>query len=1143
MKEKKTLANNSTAHHYLPGTEGIIAGNYSNGNLVFVISDNNIDDTIEIIRAFASHDNILPFPDYDVSPFERISPTADVISKRLGTLTKLCQGDGKYIVVTSPEALKRKTIPQEIIFDNFLCLEVGLKINRQTLLSRLVDFGYSKFVNACGPKEFAARGSVVDIVFGDGSKGYRIDFEGDRIESIRIYDTVEQKSLSKVSKVNVSPCDEIILTPGVLKNFTNVLRTTFGLKANSLIEVFSEQRRVPGQENLLSYFYQELGSLFDYITPDTIFLHQYDLKISLSEIDKNLDKLHQQRIEFKSKSNEIFFPTVPSLGLLFLDKESLLNKLANYRCIELNPFAQNKVFYPIANYYNSSKLNAVSAIQLLKEDCLKHNEIRFIIACYSFGSKQRLRSLLNEYDLNCHDIDNFNEPELNNQHNSIGLINITLASGFEYLKHDSTKIKLISEQELLGNKIKVKAKSKKVSKNVFTELSSFQEGQLVVHIEHGIGRFDGLQSMTVANIIHDFVKLTYADGDKFYLPVENLELISKFGSGDSTPLDKLGAASWQMRKAKLKNKIKIAAKALLEIAAKRALLQAPILVPIQEIYDEFCHDFGYIETEGQLQAIEDTVHDLAQGKPMDRLVCGDVGFGKTEVALRAALVAIANSPMHQVAALVPTTLLARQHFETFTKRFARIPIRIEQLSKFTLRNKTKEIKQDLGEGKVDIVIGTHALLAKDVKFKNLGLIIIDEEQHFGVAQKERLKEIKAHCHILTLSATPIPRTLHLSLTGIKDLSIITTPPADRLPIKTFVMAMDRLTIREAILREYYRSGRVFYVTPRVAYLQSIMDMIKEIVPEVKAQLAHGGMSATELDKIMNDFYDGKFSILVSTTIIESGLDISNANTIIVDNAHMFGLAQLYQIRGRVGRSNTQSFAYLTYPPTLKLSSIAEKRLQILGSFEDLGAGFSIASHDMDLRGYGNLVGDEQSGHVKEVGVELYQNMLEEAIENLKNDADFNSGHQASDVWSPTLNLKLSVQIPESFIPDASLRLSLYRRIANVDNVVDLEGFAVELIDRFGTMPLETQHLITTVKFKIFAKEAMVEKLDVGEKGTMISFKNNQPKYPRAVVNFINGNIGRAKMRPDNKLLIINEFNDESGMIKHIEHILTNLTID
>lgn len=1115
--------------HYIDGFDGQLISKLAHRNVAFFVDGKDIDEIADRISFFNPDAEVLVFPEYDVLPFERLSVSSDVMNARLKTLSSLVDASNnkRKIVIISLSASLKRLPPKVFITQNKIPVKVGEKLKRDDLMATLVSFGFTRLINACHACEFAVRGSILDIVLSNEGIGYRIDFFGDRVESIRTFSTETQKGLESLDNVMLNPGSEVLSDKNTVQSFASKLRTMFGFKADHIIEEMEQGRKIPGQENLLPFFYDTMSTVFDFLPNDTTVLLPYDYKVSIESEDSRISGLYEESNKVRGTRNEPFFP-LPEYDLLYIRVDEFEDNITKQTVMELMPFGDSKEISAVTNYYLESQKTKKPVVELYKGDVLEQKS-KALIGCFSIGSRERLKNLFNEYEIETLDCDSIND--LTKAKSAVGLGVFPINSGFADIEQN---LIVHSEQDILGVRLNRKAKKKKFSQTVFAEISSFQEGELVVHVEHGIGRFEGLQALTVGNAAHDFARIAYAGGDKFYLPVENLELLSKFGSSEDAELDKLGSAQWQLRKAKVKQRIKIAAEKLLKIAAERSMLQAPKVEPIEGAYEEFCAKFPYLETEDQLRAIDDVVNDFASDKPMDRLVCGDVGFGKTEVALRAALMAVASEQKMQVAILVPTTLLARQHYATFTDRFSDLPIRIAQLSKFTSRADIKSIKQGLAEGTIDIVIGTHALLAKDVGFKHLGLIIIDEEQHFGVGQKEKLKEIKKDSHILTLSATPIPRTLQMSLAGIKDLSIIATPPVDRLPIKTFVLPVDSVTIREAILREFYRGGKIFYVTPRSSYLDSIVEQIKETVPEVKVQKAHGQMGAAELDQIMNDFYDGKFDVLVSTTIVESGLDIQNANTIIVDRANMFGLSQLYQIRGRVGRGNSQAFAYLTYPYGVKLNDVAEKRLQILKSFDALGAGFSIASHDMDIRGYGNLVGEEQSGQIKEIGMELYQHMLEEAVSSLKS----GTVEEEEGEWSPVLNIRLSVQIPVSYVPDSGLRISLYRRIAAITDPESLEDFAAELIDRFGPMPEETKHLIDVIRLKHLAKLANIEKMDLGEKAMVVSFKDNSPNFPDKVMQYVSSNMGYVKFRDNQKLLI--SCDTAQFGIKEIEKVILAL---
>ena len=685
---------------------------------------------------------------------------------------------------------------------------------------------------------------------------------------------------------------------------------------------------------------------------------------------------------------------------------------------------------------------------------------------------------------------------------------------------------MISEQDVLGDRLIRAPKKKRRAENFLTEAQSLSPGDLVVHVDHGVGRYMGLEVVEALGAPHECIHLEYAEAARLFLPVENIELLSRYGH-DEGLLDRLGGGAWQAKKARLKERIREVADRLIRIAAERHLRKGAILSPPEGMWDAFSARFPYEETEDQLRAIEDVMADLTSGTPMDRLVCGDVGFGKTEVAMRAAFVA-ALSGM-QVAVIAPTTLLARQHAKSFAERFRGFPVEVRQLSRFVGAKEASQTRDGLARGTVDIVIGTHAVLAKSVRFQNLGLLVIDEEQHFGVTHKERLKEMRSDIHVLTLTATPIPRTLQLSLTGVRDLSIIGTPPVDRLAIRTYVSEFDTVTIREALVREHYRGGQSFFVVPRIADLPEIEDWLKTEVPELTYVVAHGQMAAGELDDKMNAFYDGKYDVLLSTTIVESGLDIPTANTMVVHRADMFGLAQLYQIRGRVGRAKTRAYAYLTTKPRTKLTDSAEKRLRVLGSLDSLGAGFTLASQDLDIRGAGNLIGEEQSGHIREVGYELYQSMLEEAIAKIK--AGEMEGLAASDdQWAPTINLGVPVLIPESYVPDLDVRLGLYRRLSALHTKVELEGFAAELIDRFGKLPREVNTLLLVVRIKAECKKAGIAKFDAGPKGATIQFWNDKFANPAGLVEFVQDQKGLAKIK-DNKIVVRRDWKKDSDKIK------------
>jgi transcription-repair coupling factor (superfamily II helicase) len=735
---------------------------------------------------------------------------------------------------------------------------------------------------------------------------------------------------------------------------------------------------------------------------------------------------------------------------------------------------------------------------------------RVAVAAWTRGSRERLEHMLREHGFRTEIVDEAAALE-RVPPGVLALLTLGLERGFV-----AERLAVSSEQDLLGERISRPPRRKKRADQFIAEATEIAEGDLVVHQDHGIGRYDGLVTLDVGGAAHDCLRLLYDGDGKLFLPVENIEMLSRFGTETAgVGLDKLGGVGWQNRKAKARERIRDIAGELIRTAAQRRLREADIMAPVEGAWDEFCARFPFAETEDQTRAIADVLEDMASGRPMDRLICGDVGFGKTEVALRAAFVAATSGT--QVAVVVPTTLLARQHFRVFSRRFEGLQMRVAQLSRLITAKEAAEVRQGLADGSINIVIGTHALLAKSVTFSALGLVIIDEEQHFGVAHKEKLKSLKADMHVLTLTATPIPRTLQLALTGVREMSIIATPPVDRLAVRTFIMPFDAVVVREAIQRERFRGGQIFCVVPRIEDLGKIAERLREIVPEARMVQAHGRLAPTELERVMTEFGDGKFDILLSTNIVESGLDMPAVNTLIIHRADMFGLGQLYQLRGRVGRGKQRGYAYLTWPQTHRLSAAAEKRLSVMQTLDSLGAGFTLASHDLDIRGAGNLLGDEQSGHIREVGIELYQQMLDDAVVEMKNERGKRRAADAD--WTPSIGLGLPVLIPETYVPDLPVRLGLYRRIGALTSDAETGAMAAELVDRFGKLPPEVQNLLDVVTLKRLCREAGVEKLDAGPKGMVLTFRGNKFRNPSGLISWVTSKNGLIRLRPDHKLAI------------------------
>ncbi|WP_372604591.1 transcription-repair coupling factor, partial [Actibacterium sp.] len=866
---------------------------------------------------------------------------------------------------------------------------------------------------------------------------------------------------------------------------------------------------------------------FDYLPDAAVYLDDQVTPSRRSRWDSIEDQYDTRREAMKAKHrlDTVYKPCPPKL--LYLDDAAWQVAIAGHRVMQLNPLPQALGLGVIdaggrigRNFSPERQLEQVSLFSALADHIkVRRDEGPVVVASYSAGARERLQGLLEDEGVT--DAALIADMRDVKPGRGLYLLVWALEHGFE-----GPNLTVISEQDVLGDRLIRSPKKRKRAENFLTEAQSLSPGDLVVHVEHGVGRYNGLETITAMGAPHECIALEYAGGDRLFLPVENIELLSRFGH-DEGLLDKLGGGAWQAKKAKLKERIREIADKLIRVAAERALRTAPVMEPNHHMWEAFSARFPYEETEDQLRAIADVLGDLAHGSPMDRLICGDVGFGKTEIAMRAAFVAAMSGV--QVAVIAPTTLLARQHAKGFKERFRGFPLEVRQLSRFVGAKEAAKTREGLADGTVDICVGTHALLAKNIRFRNLGLLIIDEEQHFGVAHKERLKQMRSDIHVLTLTATPIPRTLQMSLTGVRDLSIIGTPPVDRLSIRTYVSEFDAVTVREALLREHYRGGQSFYVVPRISDLPEIEQFLRDHVPEVSFIIAHGQLAAGELDERMNAFYDGKYDVLLATTIVESGLDIPTANTMIVHRADMFGLAQLYQIRGRVGRSKTRAYAYLTTKPRTPLTPAAQKRLRVLGSLDTLGAGFTLASQDLDIRGAGNLVGEEQSGHVREVGFELYQSMLEEAIAKIKS-GQLEGLTEDDGQWAPQINLGVPVLIPDTYVPDLDVRLGLYRRLSGLSTKVELEGFAAELIDRFGKLPKEVNTLLLIVRIKAMCKRAGIARLDGGPKGATIQFHNNKFAAPAGLVEFITDQRGQAKVK-DNKIIVRRDWSRDNDKIK------------
>ena len=1081
------------------------------------------------LRFFTPDMPVLVFPGWDCLPYDRVSPNADISAQRMATLAALVHGmPEQFVLLTTINAASQRVPARDLLREAAFSARVGERVDEAALRQFLVRMGFVQSPTVMEPGDYAVRGGIIDI-YPPGDLGpVRLDLFGDVLDGARRFDPATQRTTEKLEVIELAPVSEVILDEAAVTRFRQSYRLEFGAAGTDdpLYEAISAGRKHQGAEHWLAFFHERLETLFDYVPGATISLDDHVTPSRLARWDSIADQYETRRLAMahRSKMDTVYKPAPPE-GL-YLDDTAWEAAVAERRVVQFGALPQatglgvtdaggriGRNFSPERQQESLSLFGALASHIKVK---MESGPV--VVASYSDGARERLTGLIEDEGL-AEVIPITDARRIGKR--GLHLVVWALEHGFE-----APGLTVISEQDVLGDRLIRAPKRKRRAENFLTETQSLSPGDLVVHVDHGIGRYQGMEVVTAAGAAHECLLLEYAEGSKLYLPVENIELLSKYGHEEGL-LDRLGGGAWQSKKAKLKERIREMADRLIRIAAERALRKAPVLEPPPGMWDAFSARFPYDETDDQLTAIAAVIEDLTSGAPMDRLICGDVGFGKTEVAMRAAFVAAMSGV--QVAVIAPTTLLARQHYKTFAERFRGFPINVRQLSRFVSARDAADARDAMARGTCDIVVGTHALLAKGVKFQNLGLLVIDEEQKFGVTHKERLKQMRSDVHVLTLTATPIPRTLQLSLTGVRDLSIIGTPPVDRLAIRTYVSEFDTITIREALLREHYRGGQSFYVVPRITDLPEIEAFLKEQLPELTYVIAHGQMAAGELDDRMNAFYDGKYDVLLATTIVESGLDIPTANTMIIHRADMFGLAQLYQIRGRVGRSKTRAYAYLTTKPRARLTATAEKRLRVLGSLDTLGAGFTLASQDLDIRGAGNLLGEEQSGQMRDVGFELYQSMLEEAIARIKS-GQMEGLLEDDGQWAPQINLGVPVLIPEPYVPDLDVRLGLYRRLSGLTTKVELEGFAAELIDRFGPLPKEVNTLMLVVRIKAMCKRAGIAKLDGGPKGATVQFHNDKFASPEGLVAFIHDQRGLAKVK-DNKIVVRRDWKKDSDKIK------------
>ena len=1118
-------------------------------DLVFVARDAQHMQTItDSIKFFDSRVDVVQYPAWDCLPYDRVSPNSRVISARINLLGRMASGrlsDNPVILVTSVNAILQRIPTKDWINYRVMRLVPGQTVEMDFVVQWLEQNGFLRSGTVREAGEYAVRGGIIDLYASGNPHPIRLDFFGDSLETIRIFEADTQRTSGTLEILELTPVSEMALSDESIARFRQNYTAEFGASTQDdiLYQTVSEGRRYSGMEHWLPFFHDELVTPFDYFSGAPIVLDYQiesvvDARIELIEDHYTARKEHEH---LNQSTETVPYNPVPP-ELIYLSKNEWLEQLKVHSVMTLTPFLApdsddnvldlgGEIGRSFIAERTTENVNVFDAVLKHIADIRKQKK-RILIACWSEGARERLLQVLTDHGLK-------NGVTVNSYHEMIGLgANYTafgllsIESGFEI-----DKLVVIGEQDILGDRLVRKRRKERKATDILTEVSSLNEGDLVIHIEHGIGKFLGLRTIEAAGAPHDCLELQYHGGDKLFLPVENIDLLTKYSAEPTEgQLDRLGSSFWQARKARVKSRIRDLAEALIKTAAARATKKAPPIPVPEGVYHEFAARFPFEETEDQLNTIEKVFEDLGKGQPMDRLVCGDVGFGKTEVALRASFVTAFSG--RQVAVVVPTTLLARQHYKTFTERFKGLPIRISHISRLVTTKQINVAKEEMANGTTDIVIGTHALLGKSINFRDLGLLVVDEEQHFGVKHKERLKQLKSDVHVLTLTATPIPRTLQLALTGVRELSLIATPPIDRLSIRTFISPFDPLVVREALLRERFRGGQSFYVCPRIADIDDVSKFLEEQVPELKVAVAHGRLPAGELDDIMNAFYDGKYDVLLSTTIVESGLDIPTVNTLIVHRSDRFGLSQLYQLRGRVGRSKVRAYALFTVPANKRLTQSAEQRLKVLQSLEGLGAGFQLATHDMDIRGSGNLLGEEQSGQIREVGVELYQQMLEEAVAQLKEGGE----EKTDELWSPQISIGTPVLIPDYYVPDLQVRLSLYRRLGDLTEDEAIDAFGEELIDRFGRLPVEVEYLLKIVHIKGYCKKANVEKIDAGVKGVVVTFRNNEFSNPTGLIQYVASEEAEVKLRSDQKLVFKRDWPEPQQRLAETGKILNRLSI-
>ncbi|WP_172564562.1 transcription-repair coupling factor [Vibrio navarrensis] len=1076
-------------------------------------------------------ESVTVFPDWETLPYDNFSPHQDIISERIATLFQL-PGQTNGITIVPVSTLLQRQSPRDFLLQHTLMVKVGDRYSLEKLRLQLDNSGYRHVDQVFGPGEYASRGSILDLYPMGSHDPYRIDFFDDEIDTIRTFDPENQRSTDAVQEIRLLPAHEFPTTEAAIEDFRIRWRSQFDARREpeSVYMQVSKGTWPAGIEYWQPLFFEQTETLFDYVASDSHFITVGDIDLAMDQFLSDVDYRYEQ------KKVDPLRPLLPP-AQLWLKKDELYARI--------KPFAQTCLSVAaIEEKAGRSNL----PLQALPELAVQQNSKeplaqlrkfsesfngKIVFSVESEGRREALTELLQGIKLR--PTMSASLDEALQQENRFILVIGATERGFI---HPERSFAFVCESDLLGDRVIQRRKKDKRNVNsdtVIRHLAELKPGQPVVHIDHGIGRYIGLETLEAGGIKAEYMMLEYQNEAKLYVPVASLNLISRYSGGaeESAPLHKLGGEAWAKARRKAAEKVRDVAAELLDVYAKRELKPGYKFALDRGQYASFKSGFPFEETDDQTMAINAVLSDMCQAKAMDRLVCGDVGFGKTEVAMRAAFVATDNSK--QVAVLVPTTLLAQQHFENFRDRFANLPIRVEVLSRFKSAKEQKQILEDVASGKVDILVGTHKLLSSELKFNDLGLLIVDEEHRFGVRQKEKVKAMRADVDILTLTATPIPRTLNMAMSGMRDLSIIATPPARRLSIKTFVRERDDAVVREAILREIMRGGQVYFLHNQVETIEKVAADLTKLVPEARITVAHGQMRERELERVMNDFYHQRFNLLVCTTIIETGIDVPTANTIIMDRADNLGLAQLHQLRGRVGRSHHQAYAYLLTPHPKSMTKDAIKRLDAIASLEDLGAGFTLATHDLEIRGAGELLGEEQSGQIQSVGFSLYMEMLEQAVQALKEGKEPSLDELLRE--QTEVEIRIPALLPDDYIPDVNSRLSMYKRIASVEGEEELNELKVELIDRFGLLPDAAKNLLAISELKILAANIKVKKIEAHDKGGFIEFYPNADINPAYLVRLLQSQPKKFAMEGPTKFKFSVPLTDRRQRVQFIRDLL------